>query len=67
MDQAQGALTQIRASVGEDVHGAQYYGPHKSMTGYPIVVKSNNASHNRQDAAKLWQMSEDLTGISYNF
>lgn len=67
MDQAQGALPQIRASVGEDVNGAQYYGPHKNMTGYPIVVKSNDASHSRQDATKLWEMSEDLTGISYNF
>lgn len=67
MDQAQGALPQIRASVDKDVNGAQYYGPHKNMTGYPIVVKSNNASHNLQDALKLWEMSEDLTGISYKF
>jgi NAD(P)-dependent dehydrogenase (short-subunit alcohol dehydrogenase family) len=67
MDQAQGALSQIRASVDENVKGAEYYGPHRNMTGYPVVVKSNSASHNKEDAKKLWEMSEKLTGTSFDF
>jgi NAD(P)-dependent dehydrogenase (short-subunit alcohol dehydrogenase family) len=67
MDQAQGALSQIRASVDEQVTGGQYYGPHRNMSGYPIVVESNKASHNMADARKLWEMSEKLTGISFTF
>jgi NAD(P)-dependent dehydrogenase (short-subunit alcohol dehydrogenase family) len=67
MNQAQGALPQIRASVDDNATGGQYYGPHRSMTGYPVEVQSNEASHNPQDAAKLWEMSEELTGISYKF
>jgi NAD(P)-dependent dehydrogenase (short-subunit alcohol dehydrogenase family) len=67
MDQAQGALSQIRASVDETDVGGQYYGPHRNMTGYPVVVESNEASHRKEDAKKLWEMSEELTGISFEF
>jgi len=67
MSQSQGALPQIRAAVDPEVTGGQYYGPHRNMTGYPIVVESNKASHNMDDARKLWEMSEKLTGISFTF
>lgn len=67
MSQDQGALPQIRASVDEQVKGGQYYGPHRNMTGYPVLVASNKASHNREDARKLWELSEKLTGISFAF
>jgi NAD(P)-dependent dehydrogenase (short-subunit alcohol dehydrogenase family) len=67
MSQAQGALPQIRASVDQKVKGGQYYGPHRNMTGYPVLVKSNQASHNMADARKLWEMSEELTGISFDY
>ena len=65
--QAQGALTQIRASVDPGVKGGEYYGPHKNMTGYPVVVQSNSASHNVEDAQKLWEVSEQLTGFKFEF
>lgn len=64
-DQAQGALPQIRASVDEGVMGGQYYGPHKGMTGYPIVVESNSASHSVEDAKRLWEISEKITGVKF--
>jgi len=64
-DQAMGALPQIRASVDPQVKGAQYYGPHKGMRGFPVVVNSNAASHNKEDASKLWKVSEELTDIKY--
>jgi NAD(P)-dependent dehydrogenase (short-subunit alcohol dehydrogenase family) len=67
MDQAQGALSQIRASVDKAAVGGQYYGPHRNMTGYPVVVQSNEASHSREDALRQWEMSEELTGISFEF
>jgi hypothetical protein len=64
-DQAMGALPQIRASVDPDVKGIEYYGPDgkKEYKGYPVVVQSNEASHNLEDAAKLWEESEKLTGV----
>jgi NAD(P)-dependent dehydrogenase (short-subunit alcohol dehydrogenase family) len=64
---AKGALTQIRASVDANVKGGDYYGPDGfgQFFGYPVLVKSNAASHNVEDAKKLWEVSEKLTGVSY--
>jgi NAD(P)-dependent dehydrogenase (short-subunit alcohol dehydrogenase family) len=68
-EQAMGALPQIRASVDENVKGGDYYGPDgfNEMKGFPVLVKSNAASHNLEDAKKLWEVSEKITGISFPF
>lgn len=67
-DAAKGALPQIRASVAPDVKGGEYYGPSgfNEMKGFPVRVQSNSASHNHEDAKKLWGLSEKLTGVTYN-
>ena len=62
---AQGALPQIRAAVDPSVQGGQYYGPHKGMKGYPVLVPSNGPSHNEDDARKLWEASEKITGVYF--
>lgn len=68
-DQAMGALPQLRASVDPRVKGSEYYGPDgkREWKGYPVVVQSNEASHNQQDAARLWEESEKLTGVKFEF
>lgn len=67
--QEMGALPSTRASVDPEVNGGQYYGPDgfMEMRGYPVVVSSNDRSHNIADAQKLWDVSEELTGITYNW
>ena len=66
---ANGALPQIRASVDPNVKPAEYYGPDgfNEMKGDPVLVKSNKASHNLEDAKKLWEVSEKLTGVKFEF
>ncbi|MDA3816916.1 MAG: oxidoreductase [Prolixibacteraceae bacterium] len=66
-DAAKGALPQIRASVDSNVKGGEYYGPGGigEIAGYPVLVKSTPASHNAEDAKKLWEVSEKLTGVTY--
>ena len=68
-DQSMGALPQLRASVDPDVKGSEYYGPDgkREWKGYPVVVQSNEASYNQQDAARLWEESERLTGVKFEF
>jgi NAD(P)-dependent dehydrogenase (short-subunit alcohol dehydrogenase family) len=68
-DQAMGALPQLRASVDPGVKGSEYYGPDgkREWKGYPVVVQSNEASHNQQDAARLWEESERITGVKFEF
>jgi len=64
-----GALPSIRASVDPQAKGGEYYGPKgfMEMRGYPVVVKSNAASHNVANAKRLWEESEKLTGVQYQF
>jgi len=64
---AKGALPQIRASVDANVKGGDYFGPSGigELFGYPVLVKSNAASHNEENARKLWAVSEKLTGVKY--
>ncbi|NHI91647.1 MAG: SDR family NAD(P)-dependent oxidoreductase [Candidatus Lokiarchaeota archaeon] len=65
---ANGALPSIRAAVDPEVQGSDYYGPSGigEMKGYPIKVESSKASHNEEDAKKLWEISEELTGVKYS-
>lgn len=65
--QDMGALPQIRASVDENVKGGEFYGPDgfNEMKGFPVLVKSNSASHNLEDARKLWEVSEKITGVKF--
>ena len=64
---AMGALPSLRASVDPEALGGQYYGPDGKgeKSGYPIVVDSNSASKDEKDALRLWERSEELTGIHY--
>ncbi len=68
-EQEMGALPEIRAAVDRDVIGGEYYGPDgfNEMKGFPVIVQSNQASHNLGDAKKLWEVSEKLTGVKFDF
>jgi hypothetical protein len=35
------------------------------MRGYPEKQESSKASHNEEDAKKLWKRSEELTGVEF--
>ena len=64
-----GTLPEVRASVDANVKGGEYYGPRgfNEMGGYPILVESIPASHSIEDARKLWELSEKLTKVKYDF
>lgn len=66
-DPGMGALPILRASVDPAARRGQYFGPDGLMgqRGFPVVVGSTPASHDRQDARNLWQASEELTGVKY--
>jgi NAD(P)-dependent dehydrogenase (short-subunit alcohol dehydrogenase family) len=64
---AQGALPELYAATAPQVEGGAYIGPDGwgGSRGYPTVVRSNARSHNRAVAQRLWQISEQLTGVIY--
>jgi NAD(P)-dependent dehydrogenase (short-subunit alcohol dehydrogenase family) len=68
-DASSGALSTLRAATDPDARGGDYYGPSGfgEQTGPPVLVESNAASHDEGDAARLWDVSEELTGVTYPF
>ncbi|MEE8557917.1 MAG: oxidoreductase [Myxococcota bacterium] len=65
---AKGALPTLRAAVDPEVRGGDYFGPDglAEMWGSPIKVESNARSHDLETAARLWEISEELTGVRYD-
>jgi NAD(P)-dependent dehydrogenase (short-subunit alcohol dehydrogenase family) len=63
----QGALPGLRAALDPDANGGDYYGPGgwSEYTGRPVRVDSSPSSHDRSAQRLLWQVSEQLSGISY--
>jgi NAD(P)-dependent dehydrogenase (short-subunit alcohol dehydrogenase family) len=64
---ARGALPTLYAASAPDVRGGDYIGPDGvgEMWGHPQKVQSNRRSHDTAVAAKLWEVSENLTGVRY--
>ncbi len=61
-----GALPTLYAATAPDVQGGEYYGPRGlQVWGYPTRVRSNNRSYDTVMAARLWAISEELTGVRY--
>jgi hypothetical protein len=42
-----------------------YYGPEHDTKGYPVEVQAGEAAYNELDAKRLWELSENLTGVAY--
>ena len=62
-----GALPTLYAAIAPDVEGGDYYGPRgwQEIRGYPKRVPSNRRSHDTAVAARLWNVSEELTGVKF--
>jgi NAD(P)-dependent dehydrogenase (short-subunit alcohol dehydrogenase family) len=62
-----GALATLRAATDLAARGGEYYGPpgRFQLTGYPVRVESTAASHDTEAARRLWDVSEEMTGVSY--
>jgi len=65
---AMGALTILYAATASDVRGGDYFGPggFAEMWGSPKKVRSSARSHDAADAARLWEISEDATGVRFD-
>jgi NAD(P)-dependent dehydrogenase (short-subunit alcohol dehydrogenase family) len=65
---AMGALPILYAATALDVAGGDYIGPRGlfEARGYPHKVASSGASLDLEAAARLWAVSEKLTGVGYD-
>jgi hypothetical protein len=64
---AMGALPTVRAATDPTVKGGQYYGPDGigEVAGHPKVVSSSQQSHDESIQDRLWNVSQELTGVTY--
>ncbi|GLZ41281.1 oxidoreductase [Actinokineospora sp. NBRC 105648] len=62
-----GALPQLFAATSPDVESGQFIGPdgRKEQKGYPRVVEPLEAARDRELAKRLWDTSEELTGVAF--
>jgi len=62
-----GALPTLYAATAPDVKGGSYFGPQAwfETRGHPTRVRSSERSHEVEVAARLWTISEELTGVRY--
>jgi NAD(P)-dependent dehydrogenase (short-subunit alcohol dehydrogenase family) len=62
-----GALPTLYAATAADVKGGEYYGPDgfKEMRGYPTKTKTIPEAQDPETGKRLWEVSEELTGVTY--
>ncbi|MBV8982529.1 MAG: SDR family oxidoreductase [Acidimicrobiia bacterium] len=66
---AEGALPQLYAATAPDVQGGEFFGPSGFMEqrGAPKRVKAAKKGYDAASASRLWELSEQLTGVTYSF
>ncbi len=64
-----GALSTIFAATSLSIEGGEYIGPDGKgrRKGYPAIDSPHPVAENKAASAKLWDVSEQLTGVTFNF
>jgi NAD(P)-dependent dehydrogenase (short-subunit alcohol dehydrogenase family) len=64
----QGSWPTLYAAT-QDIPGGSYVGPDAlgQNRGNPTLVSPNDAARDMETAGKLWELSERLTGVTYDF
>jgi NAD(P)-dependent dehydrogenase (short-subunit alcohol dehydrogenase family) len=62
-----GTLPTLRAATDPDAKSGDYFGPAgmMEMRGHPVLVPSTKLARNTENAKTLWNISEQLTGVTY--
>jgi NAD(P)-dependent dehydrogenase (short-subunit alcohol dehydrogenase family) len=64
-----GALPTLRAATDPAAESGSYWGPSGwfELTGSPAPARISKAAKDEAAAARLWAMSEELTGVTFSF
>ncbi len=68
MNPVKGALPTMMAATDKTLKGGEFIGPEGrgQVFGFPALVKSGRHSYDRETWHRLWELSEELTGIRFN-
>lgn len=65
-DISMGILPMLYATTSPEAEGGKFYGPKfLKLKGYPTEQSVNKLVEDKETREKLWQVSQELTGISY--
>ncbi len=64
---AMGALPQLYAATAPEIKGGEFFGPRFFFRGYPVRAKATAKAYDEAMARNLWNLSEELTGVPYDF
>ena len=64
-----GALPTLYAATAPDLPGGTFVGPggRRQQRGYPTVVTAAGKAYDEEAWRRLWEVSEQLTGVRYEF
>jgi NAD(P)-dependent dehydrogenase (short-subunit alcohol dehydrogenase family) len=64
-----GALPLLYAATAPGLPGGSYVGPDGAgeLRGHPVLVKATKRARDEESARRLWDVSERLTGVVYDF
>jgi len=64
-----GALPTLYAATVPDLPGGTFVGPDSwgDMRGHPHIVTASGRAYDNEAAARLWEISDQLTGVHYEF
>lgn len=62
-----GALPSLRAATDPEVTGGEYFGPrgYREYRGAPALSRINVKARDKDDARRLWELSESVTGVRF--
>jgi NAD(P)-dependent dehydrogenase (short-subunit alcohol dehydrogenase family) len=62
-----GALPQLYAATADGVEGGEFYGPDgwRELRGFPTRVEPVRRARDPELGRRLWEVSEELTSVSY--
>lgn len=66
---AMGALPTIYAATDDSLTGGEYIGPdgRGNRKGYPAIENPAPGVFNKETMSRLWTVSEELTGVNFDF
>jgi len=60
-----GAWPIVRASIDPAAKGGEFYGPHRSVAGRPVLLEPVKSSASEEFGADFWRQAEAATGITF--
>jgi len=63
---ARGAEPQLYAATAQGVEGGDYYGPSLRAWGHAVPSSMAPAARDEESAARLWDVSSQLTGVDFD-